>query len=100
MKAFAAAALLLTLTHGDADWITQNTKTKYCCGPRDCQVIEDVRYSPSGWIFMNPHTNIPENVPFDYNHRYTSIDDQYWACFNLGPESKPIRCFFTPNPGV
>lgn len=88
------------LGHGDAAWIMQNAKTKFCCGPKDCVMLEGVRYGVRGWSFPNPHTGEMMLVPFDWIYRFDSNDHHHWGCFKLGEREKPIRCFFSPNPGT
>lgn len=93
---FALAMLTLPAkAHDDATWIMQGPHS-YCCGPEDCHPIK-VRVVPNGWAFDHPLTGKLMIVDFDYPSK-PSEDHQFWACFNLIAEDKPLRegCFFLP----
>ncbi len=108
-----ASAHPMVLAYGIGNWIMEsgNKHLRWCCGPHDCVKIEkvNVRVTPSGWAFTNPHNGRSEIVKLD--NQYVSPNSEYWACFdgggNLrcrhvfpGSQAKLLCCFWAPQPGV
>lgn len=93
------AALLLALpvlawafparAHEDAAWIMANPETSWCCGPHDCEAIEDesVAIVAEGVLVKATQETIL------YQDLKQSIDNRWWRCRH---PSGNTRCLFRP----
>ena len=91
-----AVATLLILAaaqawpHGLANWIMDDPRTAFCCGPIDCAVAasgEIIRVR-GGWLHVPTESFIEDGSPF----LFQSIDSQTWRCVR----GDFMRCLFLP----
>ena len=88
--------------HSAAAWIMQNPETRYCCGPRDCEILPDgqVQRVSGGYIVQVPNGQ-PELITDGDPRIHWSIDQHYWICrYQDGWEAGHARCFFPPPIGM
>ena len=89
---FIIAILLIPLAaaHGLANWIMDDPRTAFCCGPIDCAVAasgEIIRVR-GGWLHVPTESFIEDGSPF----LFQSIDSQTWRCVR----GDFMRCLFLP----
>lgn len=74
----------------DARWIMKDSKTKWCCGPKDCEPVPGrVSYTPAGWAVKGLVGTVPDSAVYWTNRK------QPWACRNV--PTKKIRCLLLPG---
>lgn len=78
--------------HGDAAWIMADQATRYCCGIRDCRVLEDQEVSQEGGQWK---VNGQPVAARDVHPTAPEGGSLYWACF-YEPALTVPRCLFVP----
>lgn len=101
-------------SHGTEQWIADRAlgdpvSHQFCCGPTDCQVLDDSQvkeveggfqidmtmainsYKTTGAVVVQVHEMIPYQraLPF-------SPDRKYHACFTRSSDTVKVRCFIAP----
>lgn len=83
--------------HGDAQWIMDDPKTRFCCGPSDCEraPLGAVRPIKGGWEIVSTGQRFMDGAA----DLHPSKDNDFWWC---RPESiKPLaKCLFAPAGGA
>lgn len=98
--AFLVAILLLSspaLAHGDAQWIMDDPRLRYCCGIDDCERAPPgtIVSIPGGWEILATGQRFMEGDP----DLHWSRDNDFWWC---RPKSMfPLaKCLMRPPGGV
>lgn len=84
--------------HGAAAWVMQDPETRYCCGPRDCEMLPDgqVQRVGDGYLVQVPNGELELIARIHW-----SVDEHYWVCrIQYGGEAGHARCLFPPTMGM
>ena len=119
MMLIAWLAMLSALTEALAhdSWISRGQYTNkagdFCCGEKDCFVVEHVEEVPGGCHIWGEQPGLADKAdmatgffppimrPFDevipYSEAQPSPDGQFWRC---ALQNGKRRCFFAPPPST
>lgn len=105
IKKFLSALLILTpataFAHDDAEWIMNNPTTAHCCGPEDCEELQDgtVVQTKKGYRIILRHRTY--HVPYGSPAVHPSINAKWWICVVHGDTmmEDDFKCLFAPAGG-
>ena len=90
--------------HGPEQWVADSKLTdpvshQWCCGPSDCQVLEDgqAQEAHGGWLVKTQEDKEPEFIPYDRALPF-SPDGKYHRCIKRENGKISSRCFIVPPP--
>lgn len=99
--AVAAAFLLFsqhTFAHGAARWIMDDPAIRWCCGPKDCTVVQ-VFKGETGYLFgwHGFVYRVPFNDPAIQRTKNKNAGGEFWGC--IDPNTAKLKCLIVPPAG-